>query len=301
MANLICFAKKKNAVLLNPGFDRFGYARYFDFTDRNPLCAYPHDESSTAGPGLGRKAAFAFHKFLCGYPIVRRYFFTGGKLYRRAGLLPASFARYLLLGTADNCDLDDDNDPLVCESKNSKYIFIGGWMLRARQGFDRNAEEIRRIFTPKARYMSRVNELIGKAREGADTLVGVHIRHGDYKEHFGGIYYFETGVYIEKMKQVQTLFEGKKVRFLVCSNTGLSETDFPGLEVTCGTGEQIEDMYALAACDYLIGPPSTFTAWASFYGKKPLALIKDTGEKITFDKFRIFNSQEFLDLDNLFF
>ncbi len=49
---------------------------------------------------------------------------------------------------------------------------------------------------------------------------------------------------------------------------------FSKLQVTFGTGDLIEDMYALASCDYLIGPPSTFTMWASFYGKVPLNIIR---------------------------
>ena len=36
------------------------------------------------------------------------------------------------------------------------------------------------------------------------------------------------------------------------------------------SGVAVEDLYALAGCDLLIGPPSTFTQWASFYGKVPL-------------------------------
>jgi hypothetical protein len=58
---------------------------------------------------------------------------------------------------------------------------------------------------------------------------------------------------------------------------------FAGLNVTFGTGDLIEDMYAFASCDYLIGAPSTFTMWASFYGKVPLNVIRspDQTQKLT--------------------
>jgi hypothetical protein len=61
----------------------------------------------------------------------------------------------------------------------------------------------------------------------------------------------------------------------VCSDAALRLTDFPGLPVTLGSGVAIEDLYALAACDRLVGPPSTFTQWASFYGRVPLYYIRD--------------------------
>jgi hypothetical protein len=37
----------------------------------------------------------------------------------------------------------------------------------------------------------------------------------------------------------------------------------------------VEDLYAFAGCDLLVGPPSTFTAWAAFYGEVPLLHVED--------------------------
>ena len=41
------------------------------------------------------------------------------------------------------------------------------------------------------------------------------------------------------------------------------------MDWTPGPGTEIGDLYSLAACDYIIGPPSTYTQWASFYGQVP--------------------------------
>jgi len=57
--------------------------------------------------------------------------------------------------------------------------------------------------------------------------------------------------------------------------------------VTFGTGDLIEDMYAFARCDYLIGPPSTFTLWASFYGCVPLNLIRSSDQRQALADFRV--------------
>jgi len=40
----------------------------------------------------------------------------------------------------------------------------------------------------------------------------------------------------------------------------------------------VEDLYALAECDYIIGPPSTYTLWASFYGDTPLWFMEHKGD-----------------------
>lgn len=54
-----------------------------------------------------------------------------------------------------------------------------------------------------------------------------------------------------------------------------------------GLGHFIEDMYTLAECDYIFGPPSTYTMWASFYGKRPLQKIREKNQRIDFDKFEL--------------
>jgi hypothetical protein len=47
------------------------------------------------------------------------------------------------------------------------------------------------------------------------------------------------------------------------------------------------DLHALARCDYIFGPQSTFTQWASFYGNKPLLLLKDADDRLERAKFRV--------------
>jgi hypothetical protein len=46
-----------------------------------------------------------------------------------------------------------------------------------------------------------------------------------------------------------------------------------------GPGHFIEDLYALASCDYIIGPPSTFSQWASFYGNVPRYMVNYKAEQ----------------------
>lgn len=47
----------------------------------------------------------------------------------------------------------------------------------------------------------------------------------------------------------------------------------------------VEDLYALSRCNYIMGPPSTFTMWASFIGDVPLRIVKYSNENIERDEF----------------
>jgi hypothetical protein len=60
------------------------------------------------------------------------------------------------------------------------------------------------------------------------------------------------------------------VAFLVCSNEPVAPLlSLEGLKVFEGPGTAIGDLYALAGCDKLMGPPSTFSLWASYWGGRP--------------------------------
>lgn len=62
---------------------------------------------------------------------------------------------------------------------------------------------------------------------------------------------------------------------------------FAGFQATFGSGDTVEDLYALAECDYLIGPPSTFTVWASFYGNVPLCHVHRPDAVLTREYFTL--------------
>jgi hypothetical protein len=42
----------------------------------------------------------------------------------------------------------------------------------------------------------------------------------------------------------------------------------------------ITDMYVLAACDAILGPPSTFSIWASYYGRVPLMQLEHRDQQV---------------------
>ena len=82
-------------------------------------------------------------------------------------------------------------------------------------------------------------------------------------------------------------FSAVPAAFFACSDEPRHEHEFPGLRVGIGAGSAVGDLCALAKCDYIIGPLSTFSMWASFYGHKPLFIIRDDKARIERNEFRV--------------
>jgi hypothetical protein len=110
----------------------------------------------------------------------------------------------------------------------------------------------------------------------------VHVRRGDYSRFKEGKFFFDDQVYTSKMTELKELFEkeGKRCHFLICSNELINRENYPGLHITTGHREPVVDIYALARCDYILGPPSTFTMWASFYGEVPVFHLQHAGQQM---------------------
>jgi hypothetical protein len=125
------------------------------------------------------------------------------------------------------------------------------------------------------------------ARRDGKFLVGVHVRQDDYRSFKGGRYYYSHRQYRHLMEQVCTAYADRPVSFLVCSDDPVPADAFAGLDVLYGNGHELEDLYALAACDRLMGPPSTYSRWASFYGKVPRLEISDPEIAPRPERFRV--------------
>jgi Glycosyl transferase family 11 len=191
-----------------------------------------------------------------------------------------------VLASEEEYDLRGDNFSKLLDS--NRIIVAYGWLFRDYYGFNKYAALLKKFFEPVEEYSERVAELIAPCRKRGSILVGVHIRRGDYKFFAGGRYYYDDSVYCSKMKQMKNLLneQGKDVSFLICSNEE-NRGKFNGMDTFPGTGHFVEDLYSLSECDYLIGPPSTYSMWASFYGNVPLLHIKESAQNICLSDFSV--------------
>lgn len=168
-------------------------------------------------------------------------------------------------------------------------LFNPKWKeIRYDRGYiSRHADTLRHLFTPGDEVWTAIGEMMPAAPEECVT-VGVHMRGGDYRTYLGGRYFYTTEVYRKFMLQMKSLLEekGKSVRFLICTNEAFRREEFEGLDIMHQQGtDMLVDLYGLSRCDYIIGPPSTFSQWASFYGGALLKPLMSADEHLSLDDF----------------
>jgi hypothetical protein len=276
-ANMIAAAREHGLRVVNPAFHE--YAPYFGATRCDPLCRYP---TARSWMPCGQRWRRTMHRGVNG---VQRY---ARKFHNRTGCWP--LVQVLDIGWHEPCDLDSRR--FLDLARHSAVLFAKGWLFRAPHSFVRHADEIRQFFTPIAEHRERAAGCVAGLRRAANVVVGVHIRHGDYKDFLGGRFYYGIEQYAAILRRVGGLLPGREVAFLVCSNASQPTNALAGLNVTFGPGHMIEDLYALSACDYLVGPPSTYTMWASFQGQVPLYVITDPAAAFELGDFEVFHTVE---------
>jgi hypothetical protein len=170
---------------------------------------------------------------------------------------------------------------------HNKIVFAKGWMFRDEENLKKHREILKKVFTPIKPYLFEVKSIMADLRKNYDCVIGVHIRRGDYISWNDGRYFFADEVYITKMEEMesQMKLEGKTTCFFVSSNEAIDKNSFAHLNVSIDQRHFITDLYTLATCDYIIGPPSTFSYWASFYGNVPLLVLENIDVNATLGNF----------------
>jgi hypothetical protein len=244
---------------------------------------------TVANPGLGADAAH-FPAFagdaLCRYPAPRRNLpralrpllaRAAGASLRGARALPG--VRALDVPDGEDCDLEGAR-------LDNRLVLAAGWKIRASGPFLRHRDEVKRVFTPSSEDIAAAEAAVHRAREAAPLVVGVHRRRGDYAVWQGGRYLFDDDQYAHVMRRAGGVLGGD-VAFLVCSDEPLPATAFERMNVHQGPGTPVQDLHALSLCDRLIGPPSTFSAWASLMGEVPRYQIEAPDQGFGRDSFDV--------------
>lgn len=192
-------------------------------------------------------------------------------------------------------------------SKLLGWNMIEGWSNRlGNAGMVVNqSDEIRAIFRFKEDVTNAVDEVLASVNDY--LIVGVHIRRGDYKEWLNGVYYYTDEAYFRIIKSLEEQLlqvRHRKVKFLICSNEEVNLDNYKGLDCfTIPNSSPAKDLYALSQSDYIIGPPSSYSQWASFYGRVPVNFILCVNEEIKLSdfsgiiSFNTFENRNMLDID----
>ena len=164
--------------------------------------------------------------------------------------------------------------------------------------------EIRQLFAPKQQVVNQVNRTFEKHKKSKRVIAGIHLRRGDYHTYMNGRYYFDDEVYLRAMTRLQKEIKrdtGKETAFLLCSDSPVNMDFFSSLDTfQVKEPSAIKDLYALIRCDYITGPPSTFSRWASYYGDVPLRFITSKEDTIQLSDFSPIVAQNRFQNGNIF-
>jgi len=263
-------------------FTFHSYAHLFERTQHDIYCQFPPptepswlDVIPGLAPAIRQTRVFAHGAKMMSLINERWHLFGTRTATLRECFKPGELVSELEGGAVES------------QIRNARLVLVNGWTFRAPLCVQRHRETLRSYFRPITKHLTASQKVVEQLRQHADVVIGVHIRRGDYSNWRNGRYFFPVQRYAEWMTQLAAQFGERKVSFLVCSNEPRSPAEFQGLNVGFSTGLPIEDLYALAECDYIMGPVSSFTQWASFYGNKPLLCLTSADMQIERKRFAV--------------
>jgi hypothetical protein len=276
-ANIAAWAEEHSVRVTNYTFQ--GFSHLFTGTNGTMDCSYPF-EGKPAGRltrlikrrlnaiRLQYQLTYLFSKILLRIKITRKFIHI--------------ISDNDFMSTRSLTDLD------VLQSIIEKNtVFLSGWRFRDPELLIKHNVKIKKFFTPVLEYQEQVYKLVQNARDSCEILIGLHVRRGDYENWKSGKYFYSLEEYVAIAQRLMVQYSERHIGFLICSNQTVGEASFKNLQVHISTCSPIVDLYALSECDLLIGPPSTFTQWASFYGNTPLKHIYSAKEEISLQDFAV--------------
>lgn len=265
----LCAASIENNVkLIYPHFN--DYRKYFQATRDNDFNGY--------------KISLDFHDNPTLNGIVKSGFLAFNYLTKY--LIRSSFLHRNFTGSGRELDL---SDPAVKKILRSKLTILNGWNIRDRNSFNKHRDKIRELFQPASEYRDNIDNFFKSLGKEPGFLVGVHIRHGDYQKWMEGKYYYPFETYAMICRQIEAGLAAQDTpcRFVIFSDDNVDLAVFEELDCVKGPGKAIEDLYSMARCNLIVGPPSTFSMWASFYGSVPLYHIENPERKVSLRDFKV--------------
>ena len=192
------------------------------------------------------------------------------------------FAKYMaalrLLPTASFKHRDCNREALERKMLRHRNIVVSGWFVRYYDLFLKYRDEICELFTLDDQYTAPVKAKMQEAEQNSQDNIlrlGVHIRRGDYAQWRDGQFLFSDEVYADHINRFADMHPGKALHvYLSTNDPSVSEEHFqklcPKVRIHHLQGSAPEDLFMLSECDYLIGPPSTFSMVAAMYRDIPL-------------------------------
>jgi hypothetical protein len=172
---------------------------------------------------------------------------------------------------------------------NSKNSFINGWFFREYDLFQKYQDEIKNLFQFDLETMKKGDNILNNIK---NYKLGVHVRRGDYNKWLNGKYFYDDIDYVSLIKSFKNNFKLEFDVVIVTNDIKIDKDlylkNLNNANLYFAEGNQEEDLYILSKCDYIIGPPSTFSLMASFYNHTPLYWVYDKSVSINIQSFNFF-------------
>lgn len=183
-----------------------------------------------------------------------------------------------------------ENSEAMSLLEHRDWLVVEGWEVRFYDLFIKYKQEIINLFSFDKKISNKTIGMMDADRRPDSIKLGVHVRRGDYKTWNGGRYYYSDEQYADVIRSFASLYKDKEIDVYVCGNapdlSGIQHyAENEQISVHIPYGNPAEDLCMLSHCDYIIGPPSTFSLVASMYHDVPLHWIHDPKASIAFDKF----------------
>lgn len=156
-------------------------------------------------------------------------------------------------------------------------IYFDGWLFRNPVGLEKYRERIRDYFAPRSDIDQNVHETVTALRSQYRTVIGVHIRQGDYRDWRGGAYFLPQTRVREILNEYlkERRLESSHSCFLITSDGPIDTDVFSGLNIHVNHGDVVEDLFLLSSTEAVLGSNSTFGAFASYLGNIPFIVMQE--------------------------
>lgn len=134
-------------------------------------------------------------------------------------------------------------------------LFLWGYNFHGASLVQKHRSQLLHLFRPRR----------DPSRPGG-FQIALHARRGDYQGWSGGRYFFGWDRYLTWARQARRLWGDQSPKIRIFSDEKLPEEILrePGVESAQGSPGQ--DLFQMASCDVILGPPSSFSDWAAWYG-----------------------------------
>ena len=248
-AHLVAWAKKTGSQLLFPGFHDCEH--FFQATSKDALCRYPEPLNPLLlSEGFKRMLQQSIDR------ISLRVLAKPTSRFQTIDLQPSG------------PDIARADFPKSLTAK--PITFIRGFIYdNSLPDIAEEIETVRHHFRPKQEYRAGIHEPIQLLRKQSDIVLGVVIRHGDFKTWRNGEFYFDTSDYVKLMEKAVAYLNPASVGFFIASDDEQPSGSFDQFTHFFREGHPIENLGALSLCDGLLAANSSFTGWSQYYGSVP--------------------------------